>query len=230
MQAKNLPKILIVDDEPINIDILREALKTKYRLIVATRGEQALTLAETKQPDLILMDIMMPGMDGYETCDKLKENQETCHIPVIFISALNEVEDKSIGYDMGGSDYITKPFEMSDVLACIETHLKVVLLSRRVKELETRDSSNDHFDTIIKKITDRNVSINGNTQIIKLFWTSIEPIIKNRANEDIPKNIHDKISSLGEIIANIITDTREMANILEDLQGNRKLKNENTHC
>jgi CheY-like chemotaxis protein len=222
MKAQNLPKILIVDDEPINIDLLRETLKSKYRLIVATRGEQAITLAEAQQPDLILMDIMMPGMDGYETCDKLKENETTSHIPVIFISALNEVEDKSIGYDMGGSDYITKPFEMSDVLACIETHLKVVFLSRKVNELKSPDTTKDIPKTDIQKMIDLNTSINGNTQVIKLFWTSVEPIIKNHANQDIPEIVRKKISNVGNIIGSIIKDTRDMAKILDRIQEKKK--------
>jgi len=229
MQAQNLPKILIVDDEPINIDVLRESLKTKYRLIVATRGEQALTLAEAQQPDLILMDIMMPGMDGYDTCDKLKDNANTSHIPVVFISALNEVEDKSIGYDMGASDYITKPFEMSDVLACVETHLKVVYLTQRLKELEAGNVAENPLMAAIQKLTDLNTSINGNAQIVKLFWTSVEPIIKNHANDDIPQSISSKLSDLRNIISNIIKDTRAMATLLEDIQGKEGIDNENTH-
>ena len=222
MQASTLPKILIVDDEPINIDLLRETLKSKYRLIVATKGEQALTLATSKQPDLILMDIMMPVMDGYETCEKIKDNPETSHIPVIFVSALNEVEDKGIGYDMGGNDYITKPFEMSDVLACIETHLDLSRLKKRVKELETNNSEDTALNKLTQKIYDLNTSINGNTQIIKLFWSSLEPIIKNHASLDIPKQINDKISNLNEIINNIIDDTREMASLVDNFLGKRK--------
>ncbi|KPA14745.1 response regulator receiver sensor signal transduction histidine kinase [Candidatus Magnetomorum sp. HK-1] len=222
MQDTTLPKILIVDDEPLNIDLLRETLKSKYRLIVATKGEQAVTLATSKQPDLILMDIMMPVMDGYETCEKIKDNPETSHIPVIFVSALNEVEDKGIGYDMGGNDYITKPFEMSDVLACIETHLKLTRLTKRIKELETESSKKTISDNLVKKIADLNTSINGNTQIIKLFWSSLEPIIKNHASLDIPKNINDKISNLGEIVSQIINDTREMALLIDSFQGKRK--------
>jgi len=210
--------ILIVDDEPINIDLLRETLKSKYRLIIATRGEQAYSLAVSKKPDLILMDVMMPGMDGFEACEKIKENPETNHIPVVFVTALNEVEDKSVGYEMGGSDYITKPFEMSDVLTCIETHLSVIKLAKRVKELETNDSndSNDSQpNTVIQRMNELISSVSSNAQIIKLFWTSIEPIIKKHATEELPSNIYEKIFGVGDIIDNIINDTREMTSLIK---------------
>jgi putative two-component system response regulator len=206
--------ILIVDDEPINIDLLRETLKTKYRLIIATRGEQAYSLAVSKKPDLILMDVMMPGMDGFETCEKIKDNPETSHIPVVFVTALNEVEDKSVGYEMGGSDYITKPFEMYDVLTCIETHLSVIKLAQRVKELEKIDPEDSQSNSLIKKMNDLISSVSSNAQIIKLFWTSIEPIIKKHATEELPSNIYKKIFGVGDIIENIINDTREMTSLI----------------
>jgi DNA-binding response OmpR family regulator len=211
--------ILIVDDEPINIDLLRETLKTKYRLIIATRGEQAYSLAVSKKPDLILMDVMMPGMDGFETCEKIKDNPETSHIPIVFVTALNEVEDKSVGYEMGGSDYITKPFEMYDVLTCIETHLNVIKLAKRVKELEKNDSEDPQSNTIIKKLNDLISSVSSNAQIIKLFWTSIEPIIKKHATEELPSHISKKIIGVGDIIENIINDTRDMAGLINQVDS-----------
>jgi putative two-component system response regulator len=206
--------ILIVDDEPINIDLLRETLKSKYRLIIATRGEQAYSLAVSKKPDLILMDVMMPGMDGFETCEKIKENPETNHIPIVFVTALNEVEDKSVGYEMGGSDYITKPFEMSDVLTCIETHLNVIKLAKRVKELENNDSDYSQPNLLVQKLNELISSVSSNAQIVKLFWSSIEPIIKKHANEDLPSNIYEKLFGVGDIIDNIISDTREMTSLI----------------
>jgi len=222
MTAPTPPKILIVDDEPINIDLLREALKSKYRLIVATRGEQALSLAISKLPDLILMDVMMPGMDGFETCEKIKENPKISHIPVIFVTALSEVEDRSVGYEMGGSDYITKPFEISDVLTCIETHLNVIKLAKRVKELETSDSEATLPGSMIQQMNDLSTSINSNAQIIKLFWTSIEPIIKKHATNELPPNIQEKILSVGDIIGNIINDTRQMNHLMSDISNNEE--------
>jgi len=211
--------ILIVDDEPINIDLLRETLKSKYRLIIATRGEQAYSLAVSKKPDLILMDVMMPGMDGFETCEKIKENPETSHIPIVFVTALNEVEDKSVGYEMGGSDYITKPFEMADVLTCVETHLNVIKLAKRVKELEKNDSDDSQPITFIKKLNELTSSISSNAQIIKLFWTSIEPIIKKHASEELPSNIYEKIFGVGDIIDNIINDTRDITSLIKNINA-----------
>jgi len=211
--------ILIVDDEPINIDLLRETLKSKYRLIIATRGEQAYSLAVSKKPDMILMDVMMPGMDGFEACEKIKENPETSHIPVVFVTALNEVEDKSVGYEMGGSDYITKPFEMSDVLTCIETHLSVIKLAKRVKELESNDPDRSQSNAMVHKMNDLISSISSNAQIIKLFWTSIEPIIKKHAIEELPSNIYEKIFAVGDIIEKIINDTRDMTGLIKKVDS-----------
>jgi DNA-binding response OmpR family regulator len=211
--------ILIVDDEPINIDLLRETLKSKYRLIIATRGEQAYSLAVSKKPDLILMDVMMPGMDGFETCEKIKDNPETSHIPVVFVTALNEVEDKSVGYEMGGTDYITKPFEMSDVLTCIETHLNVIKLAKRVKELEKNDSDDSQSAVFMKKMNNLISSVSSNAQLIKLFWPSIEPIIKKHASNELPSNIYEKIFGVGDIIDNIINDTREMTSLIKKVDS-----------
>jgi DNA-binding response OmpR family regulator len=153
-------------------------------------------------------------MDGFETCEKIKENPETNHIPIVFVTALNEVEDKSVGYEMGGSDYITKPFEMSDVLTCIETHLNVIKLAKRVKELENNDSDYSQPNLLVQKLNELISSVSSNAQIVKLFWSSIEPIIKKHANEDLPSNIYEKLFGVGDIIDNIISDTREMTSLI----------------
>lgn len=115
--------ILIVDDLPSNIRILGEALRPYYEIVVATSGKQALTLAQDIRPDLILLDIMMPGMDGYEVCRELKSEPKTRNIPVIFITAKVQTEDEVQGFEIGGADYITKPFRLPAVLARIKTQL-----------------------------------------------------------------------------------------------------------
>ena len=119
------PKILIVDDMPMNIKLLVNATAHQYRLVVANEGETALRLAEQEKPDLILLDIMMPGMDGYTVCRRLKAQASTCDIPVIFISAMNEEMDEMEGLQLGAVDYITKPFSIPIVLARIATHLSL---------------------------------------------------------------------------------------------------------
>ncbi|MHC1741811.1 MAG: HD domain-containing phosphohydrolase [Syntrophobacteraceae bacterium] len=118
-------RVLIVDDTKTNIDILVAALKNECRISVATNGPMALTQVDRNPPDLILLDIMMPDMDGYQVCSILKAKEETSAIPIIFITALHEVRDKSKGFDLGAVDYITKPFEIAEVKARVRTHLSL---------------------------------------------------------------------------------------------------------
>ncbi|MCB1767263.1 MAG: two-component system response regulator [Candidatus Competibacteraceae bacterium] len=116
--------LLIVDDTPDNIALLSGLLKNRYRIKVATEGERALRIAALDPPpDLILLDIMMPGMDGYEVCERLKANSHTADIPVIFLTAKVQVEDEEKGLKLGAVDYITKPISPPIVLARVETHL-----------------------------------------------------------------------------------------------------------
>ena len=116
--------ILIVDDTPDNITLLSALLKDRYKIKVATQGERALKIAATDPPpDLILLDIMMPGMDGYEVCRRLKAEPRTAEIPVIFLTARVQVEDEEKGLKLGAVDYITKPISPPIVLARVETHL-----------------------------------------------------------------------------------------------------------
>lgn len=128
-------KILIVDDVPQNIRILMETLKGDYALIAATNGEKALKLAQADiPPDLILLDITMPGMDGYEVCRRLKSDEKTRGIPVIFVTAKTEVEDEIKGFELGGVDYITKPISPPTVKARVKTHLSLKEAHERLEK------------------------------------------------------------------------------------------------
>lgn len=121
-----LQKILIVDDTPQNIKLLVAALKGTYTINIATNGEEGLERASAPSPpDLILLDIMMPGMDGYEVCRQLKAREQTRDIPVIFLTALADEEDEARGLTAGAVDYITKPFKLPIVKARIKTHLEL---------------------------------------------------------------------------------------------------------
>ncbi len=129
------PRLLLVDDEPLNLQVLRQVLQQQWRLLFATDGERALQLARQEKPDLILLDVMMPGMDGYAVCTALKADAQTAAIPVIFVTALSDTQDETRGFDVGGVDYITKPISAPVVRARVRTHLSLV----RVDELvETR--------------------------------------------------------------------------------------------
>ena len=123
MEEKQL-KVLVVDDEPMNINLLVELLKPHYKVMAAKNGELALKAANSSSPpDLILLDIMMPDMDGYEVCRRLKEGAATRDIPVVFVTAMGETSDETLGLELGAVDYITKPISPPIVLARVNTHL-----------------------------------------------------------------------------------------------------------
>ena len=127
-------RILLVDDAKANIDILVAALKNDHKLSVALNGESALQLAERNPPDLVLLDIMMPGLDGYEVCRRLRMMPAMADVPVIFLSSLDEVQNKALGFEAGANDYVTKPFEMLEVQARVRSLLKAKAYSDSVKE------------------------------------------------------------------------------------------------
>ncbi len=125
-QAQGKPIVLIVDDTPENIDVLRAILSEDYALKVATRGDKAIELCQAEpRPDLILLDVMMPGMDGYEVCRRLKQDPQTRRIPVIFVTAMNEVGDEVKGLELGAVDYLTKPVQPAIVKARVRNHLRL---------------------------------------------------------------------------------------------------------
>ena len=117
-------KILLVDDEPGNIEMLIEALESEHEVIVAISGERALRLAATvPQPDLILLDVIMPGLDGYEVCRRLKADPSTAAIPIVFLSASSDAGAVRQGLALGAADYLTKPFALHEVQACVQKQL-----------------------------------------------------------------------------------------------------------
>lgn len=120
------PTLLLVDDEPTNLLILRYSLQDEYRLLVAKEGAKAIEIAEKSQPDLILLDVMMPEMSGHEVCKILKANPDTKRIPILFITALTGPEDELLGFELGAVDYIYKPFNPNVVKARVSTQLSLV--------------------------------------------------------------------------------------------------------
>jgi len=130
------PYLLIVDDEPKNLQVLGTILKKRSHIIaVATNGQQALDMIIKRKPDLILLDVMMPGLSGYETCQKLKEKKETKDIPVIFLTAKYQPEDIVKGFEVGAVDYVTKPFNTAELLARIKTHIELKRAREEIKTL-----------------------------------------------------------------------------------------------
>ncbi|HMP84135.1 MAG TPA: response regulator, partial [Verrucomicrobiota bacterium] len=128
-------RILVVDDTPANIQSLAAILKEKgYQISVATNGKQALEVVSRVKPDLILLDVMMPEMDGFETCRRLKASEESRHIPVIFLTAKTETTDIVQGFELGAVDYVAKPFNAHELLARVNTHLTMDELRRSLAE------------------------------------------------------------------------------------------------
>src|SRR4249920_936662 len=132
-------RVLIVDDAKTNIDILVEALRGEYKLSVALDGSAALRSVEKNPPDLVLLDIVMPGLDGYEVCRQLRAGESTREVPVMFLSALEDVKNKARGFEVGGNDYLTKPFEVLEVQARVRSLLKAKAYADAVREAMTRD-------------------------------------------------------------------------------------------
>ncbi|QHI97856.1 response regulator [Xylophilus rhododendri] len=123
--------LLLVDDEPVNLQVLRHTLQDQYRLLFARDGVRALELAASEQPDMVLLDVMMPGMTGHEVCRAMRATPGIAHIPVIFVTALADNRSEAAGFEAGGVDYITKPISPPIVRARVRTHLSLV----RVEEL-----------------------------------------------------------------------------------------------
>ena len=157
-------RILIVDDMPANLDVLVKALQGEnYNIFVAADGESAIEVAANSKPDLILLDVMMPGIDGYETCRRLKRDDRLASIPVLFLTARDDIDGIVEGFESGGLDYMTKPFRKEEVLSRIRTHLERSVLMHnladavedrtrelnlKVRELEGRDRINEHMLTV----------------------------------------------------------------------------------
>ncbi|GLX83751.1 two-component system response regulator [Thalassotalea loyana] len=145
--------ILVVDDNTENIDLLRGVLKEDYKILAAINGKSAIEIAKRKQPDMILLDIMMPGMSGYDVCKELKKDFSTCDIPIIFVTAMNEIQDEAKGLKLGAVDYITKPISTTIVKQRVRTHLALYdqtrLLESTVKE-RTKKLENSQLEIVYR--------------------------------------------------------------------------------
>ena len=132
-------RVLIVDDVKANVDVLVQALRDDYKLSVALGGQQALDAVARGAPDLVLLDIMMPDVDGYEVCRRLRAAEATRELPIMFLSSLEDVKDKALGFEVGGNDYLTKPFEVLEVKARVRSLLKAKAYADAIKAAAERD-------------------------------------------------------------------------------------------
>jgi len=121
------PKVLIVDDEPFNIELLEGYLSKEYDILKAHDGSEAITIVEATPPDIILLDIIMPGINGYKVCKKLKDDPKTNHIPIVIVTSLNETKDRNKAIEAGADDFVTKPFDIIELTVRVRSHLRTKL-------------------------------------------------------------------------------------------------------
>jgi signal transduction histidine kinase len=200
--------ILVVDDNPTNIKVLFDLLeRTDYRVLVATDGESALQKLQLIAPDLILLDVMMPGIDGFEVCRRLKQSEATHHIPVIFMTALSDETSKVKGLNLGAVDYITKPVQHDEALARIRIHLQLRELTQQLAEKnELLARSNQNLEDEVKSRTAE-------------LSEALELLQKSQL-----KSIQqEKMSSLGQLVAGV---AHEINNPVNFIYGNLKHANE----
>ncbi len=190
------PTVLIVDDNPNNLKIIALILRAlKYKIIIATNGEQAIELLNQSRPDLILLDIMMPKLDGSETCKIIKSKKENENLPIIFITALNDPDSIVKGFAVGGVDYITKPFNKNELISRVKTHLE---LKRTRDELQ---HTTEHLSKL-NSLKDKMFSVIGHDlrsplSSVKMTLEFLTQIVDK--DDDISENLHIMLKTTDEV-------------------------------
>jgi two-component system, sensor histidine kinase and response regulator len=191
--------ILIVDDSPANLMLLGQILKDNgYKVRPVLNGNLALKVAEKEKPDLILLDINMPDLDGFEVCKRLKQNPNLCDIPVIFISASNNTDDVVKALNSGGADYIGKPFQLEEVLARVETHIKIYKQTKILREIN--DTKNKFFSIIAHDLRGPLGGFMGLTELIANSSRSFSIEEKNALLLDLSHSARNIFSLLENLL------------------------------
>jgi len=195
MQVSQRQTILIVDDTQENILLLSEVLDSDYRTKAATNGERALKIAfGNEPPDLVLLDVMMPGMSGYEVCRHLKENPRTLHVPVIFVTAMNEVDNETKGLELGAVDYVTKPISPPIVKARVKTHLEIYEQKRELERMivKLEDQARELAvwnETLEKRVAEGVAQLDRLGRMKRFFSPAVADLILS-GNADDPLKTH----------------------------------------
>ncbi len=194
--------ILVVDDNPTNLSVIVEYLESEnFTTLVAQDGESGLKRAKYAQPDLILLDVLMPGINGFETCRQLKLDPSTTTIPVIFMTALSSTEDKVKGFAAGAVDYITKPVQREELLARLKIHLKLQELSKALEEKNKLLAASNQL--LEQQVSERTMQL---TEAIQTLQHAQIQLVQ-----------HEKMSSLGQLVAGV---AHEINNPVNFVHGN----------
>lgn len=204
--------ILIVDDHPANLEILFELFEqTRFDISFASDGRTCLDIARTDHPDIILLDVMMPDMDGFEVCRQLKRHPDTCDIPVIFMTALSDTMEKVKGFELGAIDYITKPFQAQEVLARVNIHLTLQRLQRELSRKNAELQAGLDREKELNQIKSRFISVASHELRSPLTIISMtSKMLKRYADR---MSAEKKLAQL-DIIEDAVT---KMADLLDDV-------------
>jgi two-component system sensor histidine kinase/response regulator len=218
------PVVLVVDDNPTNLSVLFDLLNDAgFKMLVATDGEGAIAQLELVQPDLILLDVMMPGINGFETCQRLKANAATAAIPVIFMTALSDTVDKVRGFSVGAVDYITKPIEHEEVLARLHTHLTLQALQHQLqaqnaalqKEINDRQQAEESLRVFLHAVS--HDLRNPVTGMLLLLQNMLDRNPNTQSSIAVPRRVIEKMCSSSDRQLNLINSLLE--SYANDLKG-----------
>ncbi len=213
--------LLIVDDNPTNLGVMLDYLKRYgFKMMVARDGEGALKRARYAKPDIILLDVMMPGIDGFETCRQLKADETTRHIPVIFMTALAGSDDKVKGFEVGAVDYVTKPLYQEEVLARLITHLKIKDLTQKLQsaneELNRANANKDKFFSIIAHdLKGPFQPLLGMSELLAFMTEEIHPVELRDRIEEAGALIHRSAKNVYNLLENLLQWSQIQMNRIE---------------
>ena len=217
--------LLLVDDQETNLTVLGNVFKKEgYRILKAFDGEEAISLAFSEKPDLILLDIMLPKKDGFQVCKILKADSSTSHIPIIFLTGRDDKEDKVVGFDLGAVDYITKPFDLREVKARVNTQILIKRISDELKvERDKLLAANEFIHTVLNTIPISLCVIDKNGDVISINST-FENVLSFKKEEYIKYSYEDVFDPI--LKKSIKKETNFLEVIKKSLTENSEFKNQ----